>query len=146
MKYYGLDEPNELDEFDEPEENQWVYLEHEIIEQNDPNAVCENNYNLNPIYENNRNYELDAKINVSIVMADQIQQENKVRSFDGYEINLDTYLQPNEYTLYAIVNHDRCYARKTRDGLIQYYYDSIRDHFTWNDFFSEFIKDYVQVF
>ena len=24
--------------------------------------------------------------------------------------------------------------------------DSIRDHFTWNDFFSEFIKDYVQVF
>ena len=118
------------------------------------------NNELDPEYNIPKNirYELDCKINQSIVMADNYLKKNRsfgifnnVINIDGQ--NIDMYyhlivkdnLKEGEFSLVALSgDHNLWFARKTYNNLIQYFYFTVDNSYYQEELFDRFIQDYKQ--
>jgi hypothetical protein len=138
---------------------------------NIPSNIMNNNLDLqynNIIYEDehtvdediipdNTQYQLDCIINQSIEMAKYtlinrpVGLLNNIIKIDGRDIDMYEHLIVNdnfkngEFSLVALAgNENMWFARKTHEGLIQYYNFTSDDSFSSDDLFSIFIRGYKQ--
>lgn len=127
---------------------------------NQPNNNMNNYDIIDPLADipEDIRYQLDCRINQSIVLAEEyliknrpIELLNNIINIDGQNIDMFDYLIVNdnlkeyEFALVALSgDHEWWIARKTPSQLVQYYNFTIEDKFATNDFFGLFTKNYKQ--
>jgi len=102
--------------------------------------------------------ELYARINQSIIMADNYLKNNRPIGLLNNMIRINSYkidmyeeliikdnFEPNEFAIVAMYSdRDMWFVRKTCDNLVQYYHFTNEDSFSEASLFSLFIKGYTQ--
>jgi hypothetical protein len=111
-----------------------------------------------PEYLGYLEYDLHAKINQSIDLAEVLLKEsrhpdlkNNILNINGQNIDMYNYLvindnlKPGEFSLVASAGqYNTWYVRKTNNNLLQFYHFDNEDNFTQDGLFHYFIAGYKQ--